>query len=95
MASNYFMDEKNQIRFTLSIADTAKALRTSYENINALIDLGLIKALKLSSLSVPLTEIQRFMDDNAGKDLKQTIEDEKQQIRLNGQIKAFALRKEG
>lgn len=63
---------------TYCITDVAYFLNTSPENINALISLNLIKALKLKTRSIPQFEIERFIKDNLGKDLSKVIKDEQE-----------------
>lgn len=71
-----------------SIPQTAKLLKTSTDNVYALVKLGLLRPLKLGAMMVPLSEIDRFVTDNLGKDLREVIEDEKErnrQQRLSGE----------
>lgn len=62
-----------------SVPETARILKTDVSNVYSLIRLGLIKPLLLGDQMVPNDEIKRFIADNLGKDLRQTIADEKEQ----------------
>lgn len=64
-----------------SIPQTARLLKTSTDNVYALVKLGLLRPLKLGAMMVPLSEIDRFVTDNLGKDLREVIEDEKERNR--------------
>ncbi|POH13398.1 hypothetical protein BGL41_04560 [Fructilactobacillus sanfranciscensis] len=66
---------------TYSIKDVAYFLNTAPTNISTLIKLGIIRSIKLKSVSVPQFEIERFMQDNLGKDLSHLISDEQEKQR--------------
>ncbi|WP_258115502.1 hypothetical protein [Levilactobacillus yiduensis] len=57
-----------------SVPETARKLKTAPENVYALIRLGKLKCLMLSQQSVPKFELQRFMNDNLGIDLRDEIQ---------------------
>lgn len=63
-----------------SIKNTAFFLNTAPANVTALIDLGMIKFIKLKSKEIPQFEIERFIQDNLGKDLSELI-DQQQEIK--------------
>ncbi|WP_436704289.1 hypothetical protein [Lactiplantibacillus plantarum] len=87
MAESYYIDGQGYVRSVISIHDTAKNLRTSPDNIYTLIKLGLLRTLKLSKTqTVPLTEIQRFVDENLGKDLQEVIADEQQHRKMQAKV---------
>lgn len=95
MAENYFVDKAGRVRFVLSVRDAAMSLKTSPDNIYALINLGMIQSLQLSNVqTISLTEIQRFIDDNLGKDLQEIIADAKHQKGIRKQLSVLKL-KEG
>lgn len=66
---------------TYAVKDVAYFLNTAPANISTLIKLGIIKTIKLKSLSIPQFEIERFMKDNLGKDLSHLISDEQEKQR--------------
>lgn len=93
MAESYYIDNHGDIRSVLSIHDTAKSLITSPGNVYSLIRLGLIRTLKLSKVqTVPLTEIQRFIDENSGKDLQEIIDDEQQRRKMKEQTDILSMK---
>jgi len=88
MAENYFIDETGRVRVTLTIRDTAYALRTSNENVRSLINLGLLESLGLASEVVPLSELNRFASEHLGEDLKSMIDDEQRSRKLQKQLRS-------
>jgi len=57
----------------LSVPQTAKKLKTTNENVYALIRMGKLKCLLLGQQSIPKFELRRFMDENLGVDLRDLI----------------------
>jgi len=55
--------------YLLSVTETSKRLDTSRNAIYELINNGYLKALKLGSLKVRNSEINRFLQEYEGKDL--------------------------
>lgn len=53
----------------LTVAETAKILKTNPNYVYELIKRGLLPALKLGSLKIRKTAILRFLKNNEGKDL--------------------------
>lgn len=71
----------------LSVPQAAKKLKTTPENVYALIRMGKLQCLLLGQQSIPKSELKRFMDDNLGVDLRseiqRSIEDHREQRRQN------------
>ncbi|WP_282801164.1 helix-turn-helix domain-containing protein [Secundilactobacillus kimchicus] len=59
-----------------TVVETARILKTRNTNVYKLIKSGKLKALKLGNMSVPDSEIDRFIDTYKGKTLKEILEDE-------------------
>jgi len=55
--------------FLLSVADASKRLDSSRNAVYELINNGYLKALKLGSLKIRNSEINRFLQEFEGKDL--------------------------
>ncbi|KHD35177.1 hypothetical protein NL50_14885 [Clostridium acetobutylicum] len=55
--------------YLLSVSETAKRLKTNRNFIYELINKKLLIAIKLGSLKVRNSEINRFLKENDGKDL--------------------------
>lgn len=55
--------------YLLSVTETSKRLSTSRNTVYDLISSGHLKALKLGSLKVRNSEINRFLEEYEGKDL--------------------------
>lgn len=64
-----------------SVVETARKLRTDPGNVYALINLGLLHPLLLGEQMIPKVELQRFISDNLGTDLRQIIADEKERAK--------------
>lgn len=54
--------------YLLSISEVAKRLRTNKNYVYELVNKKLLKALKLGSLKVRNSEINRFLKESEGKD---------------------------
>lgn len=70
----------------LSMTEVARQLRTQTQNISILIDAGYLQTLKLSSISIPEKEVDRFIEENTGRDLSDIIEEGRAKLeeRRNG-----------
>ena len=55
--------------YLLTVIDTSKRLKTNKAVVYSLINKKLLKALKLGSLKVRNSEINRFLSENEGLDL--------------------------
>lgn len=53
----------------LTVTETSKLLKVNRNKVYELIRTGHLKALKIGSLKVPSVEVERFIQENTGKDL--------------------------
>lgn len=60
---------QSQAPLLYTVPELAERLETSKPAIRALIRAGLLRALKLGSLKVTAKEVDRFLEENVGKDL--------------------------
>lgn len=75
-------------RLVKSQVETAKLLKTSTNNIQALIELGKLKTIKISRVTlIPNMAIEKFINENMGSDLSQQITEWKQERKLERQSK--------
>lgn len=58
----------------LTVPQVAKKLKITPEKVYALIRLGKLKCLILGQQSIPKAELQRFINDNLGIDLRDEIQ---------------------
>lgn len=61
-----------------SVKETARKMRTDVGNVYALINMGYIKPMKLGAQMISNIEINRFLSQYAGVDLKSEIRHFKQ-----------------
>ena len=59
-----------------TVVETARILKTRNANVYTLIKSGKLKALKLGNMSVPDSEIDRFIDTYKGKTMREILEEE-------------------
>lgn len=53
----------------LTVTETSKLLRVNRNKVYELIRTGHLKALKIGSLKISNVEVERFIQENTGKDL--------------------------
>ncbi|MCT2882636.1 hypothetical protein [Lentilactobacillus buchneri] len=59
-----------------TVPETARILRTDATNIRSLIHLGIFKPLLLGTQMIPDVQIDEFINQYAGKNLKRVVADE-------------------
>lgn len=59
----------------LSMTEAARQLRTQTQNVSILIEAGYIQTLKLGSVGIPETEVDRFINENLGRDLSGVLDE--------------------
>lgn len=67
MSNNTTNNQSQPLLYT--VPELAERLETSKPAIRALIRAGRLRALKLGSLKVTAKEVDRFLEENVGKDL--------------------------
>jgi hypothetical protein len=56
---------KRQVeKLTVSVTNAAKAIGVDVNDVRSLVDLGYIRSLKLGSVKIPKSELQRFVDES-------------------------------
>lgn len=73
-----------------AVNEAARKLKTSNENVYALIRLGKLKCLMLGQKSIPKFELQRFMQDYLGVDLRDEIQANIEEYKREKQDKRMA-----